>query len=75
MVDPVLLGPATLLAAATAYGSAVAITQPELLGEPFGLRLPGRVRTHVALGLGSAVSAPWPMPALAPEYREPGTAG
>lgn len=65
MADPVLLGPAALLVAATAYGTAVAITRPELLGEPFGLRLPGRVRTHVVLGLGSAVSAPWPMPALA----------
>ena len=65
MADPLLLGPAALFLAATAYGSAVAATQPGLTGEVFGLHLPGRVRTHLAVGLGSAVSAPWPMPAVA----------
>ncbi len=65
MADPLLLGPAALFAASTAYATAVAATEPDLPGEPFGLHLPGTVRTHLALGLGSAVSAPWPMPAIA----------
>lgn len=65
VADPLLLGPAALFAASTAYATAVAATEPDLPGEPFGLRVPGRVRTHLALGLGSAISAPWPMPAIA----------
>ena len=65
MADPMLLGPAALFVASTAYTTAVAATEPDLPGEPFGLRVPGRVRTHLALGLGSAISAPWPMPAIA----------
>ena len=64
MPDPLLLGPAALFLATTAYGTAVAATRPGLAGEVFGLQLPGRVRTHLALGLGSAVSAPWPMPVI-----------
>jgi hypothetical protein len=65
MADPLLLGPAALFAASTAYATALAATEPDLPGEPFGLRVPGGVRTHLALGLGSAISAPWPMPAIA----------
>lgn len=65
MADPLLLGPAALFAASTAYATAVAYTQPDLPGEPFGLQLPGQVRTHLVLGLGSANSPPWPMPAIA----------
>lgn len=65
MVDRLLLGPAALFVASTVYATAVAATEPDLPGEPFGLRIPGRVRTHLALGLGSALVAPWPMPALA----------
>lgn len=65
MADPLLLGPAALFLASTAYATAVAATEPGLPGEPFGLHVPGRVRTHLALGLGSAISAPWPMPAIA----------
>jgi hypothetical protein len=49
----------------TVYTTAVAATEPDLPGEPFGRRIPGRVRTHLALGLGSAIAAPWPMPAIA----------
>lgn len=64
MPDALLLGPAALFAAATVYATAVAPANP-LTGEPFGLRVPGRVRTHLALGLGSAVSAPVLMPAIA----------
>lgn len=51
--------------ASTVYATAVAATEPDLPGEPFGVRVPGRVRTHLALGLGSAIAAPWPMPAIA----------
>lgn len=65
MADPLLLGPAALFAASTVYATAVAASRPDLPGEPFGLRAPGGVRTHLALGLGSAISAPWPMPAIA----------
>jgi hypothetical protein len=65
MTDPLLLGPAALFAASTAYTTAVAATEPDRPGEPFGLRVPGRVRTHLVIGLGSAISAPWPMPAIA----------
>ncbi len=65
MADPLLLGPAALFAASTAYATAVAATEPDLPGEPFGLHVPGKVRTHLALGLGSAISAPWPMPTIA----------
>lgn len=65
MADPLLLGPAALFMASTAYATAVAYTEPDRPGEPFGLHVPGQVRTHLALGLGSAISAPWPMPAIA----------
>lgn len=65
MADPLLLGPAALFVASTAYATAVAYTEPDLRGEPFGLQVPGEVRTHLALGWGSAISAPWPMPAIA----------
>jgi hypothetical protein len=65
MADRVLLVPAALFVVSTAYATAVAATEPDLLGEPFGLRVPGRVRTHLTLGLGSAISAPWPMPVIA----------
>ena len=65
MADPLLLGPATLFLTSTVWTTAVAATRPDLPGEPFGVRVPGRVRTHLALGLGSALAAPWPMPAIA----------
>lgn len=65
MADPLLLGPAASFMTSTVYTTALAATEPDLPGEPFGLRVPGRVRTHLALGLGSAIAAPWPMPAIA----------
>ena len=65
MADPLLVGSAGLLVVSTAYATAVAATETHLRGEPFGLHIPGRVRTHLALGLGSAISAPWPMPVIA----------
>lgn len=65
MADPLLMGPAALFLTSTVWTTAVAATRPDLPGEPFGVRVPGPVRTHLALGLGSAVAAPWPMPAIA----------
>jgi hypothetical protein len=65
MTDPLLLGPAVAFVTSTVYATSVAATEPDLPGEPFGLRIPGRVPTHLALGIGSAIAAPWPMPALA----------
>ncbi|MCC2594515.1 hypothetical protein LKO27_13990 [Tessaracoccus sp. OS52] len=64
MADPLLLAPVALFVAATACATSLAASE-DLRGEPFGLRVPGGVRAHLALGLGSAISAPWPMPALA----------
>jgi hypothetical protein len=75
VADPVLLAPAALFLVSTAYGMAVAATEPDLPGEVFGLHLPGRVRVHLALGLGSAISAPWPMPAIAMWAAVRGTRG
>ena len=75
MADPLLLGPAVAFLAATAYATAVAATRPGLAGEMFGLPLPGPVRTHLVLGLGSAVSAPWPMPVVAPWAAARGSRG
>jgi hypothetical protein len=65
MSDPLLIGPTAAFAAVTVYASSVAASEPGLVGEPFGLRAPGRVCTHLAIGLGSAISAPWPMAAVA----------
>lgn len=65
MADPLLVGPAALFLTSTVWTTAVAATRPDLPGEPFGVRVPGPVRTHLALGLGSAIAAPWPMPAIA----------
>jgi hypothetical protein len=65
MADRLLLGPAVLFLTSTVYATAVSASEPDLPGEPFGIRIPGQVRTHLALGLGSAIAAPWPLPALA----------
>ena len=65
MADALLLAPTVAFAAATVYATAVATTEPDLLGEPLGLRPPGRVRSHLVLGWGSAISAPWPMAVIA----------
>ena len=65
MADPLLLRPAVMFAVATAYATAVAATESDLVGEPLGMRAPGRLRSHLVLGLGSAISAPWPMAAMA----------
>ena len=65
MADRAMLGAATLFAATTAFTTAVSMHQQHLPDEPFGLRFPGRVPVHLALGLGSGVAAPWPMPVIA----------
>ncbi len=65
MGDRRLFGAATLFAATTVLTTGVSMQQQHLPGEPLGLRLPGRVPVHLALGLGSGVAAPWPMPVIA----------
>ncbi len=60
-----LLAAASLSAATTVFTTAVSFRHPDLPDEPFGLRFPGDVRVHLALGLGSGVAAPWPMPLVA----------
>jgi hypothetical protein len=61
MVDRSLLGVAAYFTAATVFGAVVSIKE-NLPGEPLGLHVPGRVPIHLAVGLGSGLSAPWPMP-------------
>lgn len=65
MGDRRMLAAGTFFAAATAATTAVSVRQPQLPDEPFGVRFPGRVPVHLALGLGSGVAAPWPMPVIA----------
>lgn len=62
--DRNMLSAAVLFTAATVFGSMVAIRR-DLAGEPFGIRLTLPVPTAVTLGWGTALSAPWPMPAAA----------
>ncbi len=67
MSDRNLLGAAALCAATTAFTTAVSAREPHLRDEPFGVRVPagGRVPVHLALGLGSGLAAPSPMPVIA----------
>lgn len=65
MTDKALLSAASLLAATTAATTVVSLRQPQLPDEPFGLRFPGRVPVHLAMGLGSGVAVPWPLPVIA----------
>jgi hypothetical protein len=65
MSDRVMLGAATFFAATTAFTTAVSMREQHLPDEPLGFRFPGRVPLHLALGLGSGVAAPWPMPVIA----------
>lgn len=50
------------MTAATVWGAVVSI-RADVDGEPLGVRSPGPVGVQVAVGLGSGLSAPWPMPA------------
>ena len=65
MTDTALLSAAALLAATTAASTVVSLREPQLPDEPFGLRFPGQVPVHLALGLGSGVAVPWPIPVIA----------
>lgn len=65
MTDRTLLPAAALLGAVTAASTVVSLREPDLPDEPFGLRFPGRVPVHLALGLGSGVAVPWPIPVIA----------
>jgi len=71
--DRSLLIAAIGFACATGYNSVVAI-RDEVPGEPLGIRIPLPVPTGILLGWGSAVAAPWPMPAIAflAAARQPG---
>jgi hypothetical protein len=59
-----LTAAATAFAASTAFGSIVAI-RGNVEGAPLGVRLPISVPKGVAVGWGSGLSAPWPMPVIA----------
>ena len=61
MTDTALLSSAALLGVATAASTVVSLRHPHLVDEPFGLRFPGRLPVHLALGLGSGVAVPWPL--------------
>ena len=65
MTDTALLSSAALLGAATTASTIVSLRHPHLVDEPLGLRFPGRVPVHLALGLGSGVAVPWPLPVVA----------
>ena len=59
-----LIGAVAMFVASTAWGAAVSV-RDDVVGEPLGWRAPGSVTTHLALGWGSGLSAPWPMVAIA----------
>lgn len=63
MAERPLRGAAALFLASTAWGAAVSLRE-DLVGEPLGWRAPGTVATHLAVGWGSGLSAPWPMVAM-----------
>lgn len=64
MTDRAMLLAAGTFAASTAFGAAVSLKK-DVRGAPFGFELPGDVGVHLAVGWGSGLTAPWPMPALA----------
>lgn len=77
MPDDALLSSAALLGVATAASTVVSLRHPHLVDEPFGVRFPGRLPVHLALGLGSGVAVPWPLPVVATVAAlrdQPGTA-
>ena len=59
-MDRPLLAVAVGYAAAAGHGALVAL-RDDVPGEPLGVRAPGRVATHLVIGWGAGVSAPWPM--------------
>lgn len=54
------MGAAALFIASTVWGAAVSLRE-HVVGEPLGWRAPGTVATHLVVGWGSGLSAPWPM--------------
>jgi hypothetical protein len=64
VADQSLLFAAGIFAASSAFGAAVSLKE-DVRGEPLGIDLPGSVGVHLAVGWGSGLTAPWPMPALA----------
>ncbi len=64
MADQSLLLAAGIFAASSAFGAAVSHKE-DVRGAPLGIDLPGSVAVHLAVGWGSGLTAPWPMPALA----------
>jgi hypothetical protein len=78
VADQSLLLAAGIFAASSAFGAAVSLKE-DVRGAPLGIDLPGSVGVHLAVGWGSGITAPWPMPALAlaaaacagPEVRWP----
>ncbi len=64
MADQAMLLAAGIFAASTAFGAAVSLKE-DVRGAPLGIDLPGSVEAHLAVGWGSGLTAPWPMPALA----------
>lgn len=65
MSDTAMVGAASLFTATVAVSTAVSLRHPECPNEPFGLRFPGPASAYLAVGLGSGVAAPWPMPVIA----------
>ena len=63
-IDGALLAAAGCFAGATVFGAAVSLTEG-IPGEPVGIQLPGPVAMQLGVGLGSGLSAPWPMPVTA----------
>jgi hypothetical protein len=62
--DRALLGASLAFAGAAGLGSVVAI-RDQLPGQPLGVSIPLSVPAGVLAGWGTAVAAPWPMPAAA----------
>lgn len=64
MRTPALRAAALGFAGAVGFASAVALRE-DLPAEALGLRLPLSVPAGLAVGLGAAIAAPWPMPMAA----------
>ena len=64
VIDRPAVAAAGLFVGCSALGAAISLRQ-DIPGEPLGIRVPGTVATHLAIGWGSALSAPAPMQAIA----------
>jgi hypothetical protein len=62
--DRLAVAAAGLFAVCSGLGAAVSLRE-DIPGEPLLIRVPGSVAVHLAIGWGSALSAPWPMPVAA----------